>query len=102
MSVFDDYIGKYVILRTIKSGVHAGVLKSFDENTKNAELTDTRRIWYWEGAFTLSTVSQQGITGGNLPAAIPLIAVMDVIEIIPCSEGATTNLREFPVHQIKS
>ena len=44
----------YVIIRTINAGVHAGFLKSH----KNMEVTllDSRRLWLWKGALTLSEI----------------------------------------------
>ena len=51
-------IGKHVIVRTYSAGVHAGILKSRDG--KEAVLTDARRIWYWDGAATLSQLAIDG------------------------------------------
>lgn len=79
----------YVIIRSRDSGVHAGYLKS--RTGDEVTLTDSRRIWYWSGAATLSQLSQEG--PGNpdackFPAAVPSITVLGVCEIIPCSETA--------------
>ena len=53
-------IGKKVIVRTYSAGVHYGTLAAQDG--KQVTLTDARRIWYWEGAFTLSAVAQNGVS----------------------------------------
>lgn len=43
-------IGKYVIVRGDRSGVFAGTLAA--REGREVQLTDCRRIWYWEGAAT--------------------------------------------------
>ena len=67
-------IGKYCIIRTYSAGVHAGILKSRDG--KEVTLTDARRIWYWDGAATLSQLATDGTNAPEnckFPAAIPEI-----------------------------
>lgn len=88
---------KYVIIRSYDSGVHAGVLKSYDPATRHAVLTNTRRLWYWSGAASLSELSQKGVSDPNgckFPAAIPEITVANVIEIIPCSDVARASIEQ--------
>jgi len=92
------YTGKYVLTRSYASGVRVGFLKSYDPETRHAYLTETRRLFYWEGAFTLDTVAMNGIKGGKMPMEIPEIMLSDVLEIIQCSEKAAKNLKNFPVH----
>ena len=45
-SLFNDYIGKYVIVRTRNEGINAGYLKKADET--GCVLQDARRIYYHE------------------------------------------------------
>ncbi len=76
-----EMIGKYVIVRTYSAGVHAGVLKS--KEGKEVVLTDTRRIWYWDGAATLSQLANEGTSKPErckFPAAIPEILLTEAIE----------------------
>lgn len=75
--------GKYVVVRTYSAGVHIGTLLS--QKGSEVTLKDARRIWQWTGAFTLSEVSQKGISGGKVSCAVPIIALTEAIEIIPCS-----------------
>ncbi len=93
------YVGKYVLIRTYASGVHLGYLKEYDPETRHAFLTETRRLFYWEGAFTLHAVAINGIKDGKMPITIPEIMLSDTLEIIKCSEIAEENLKNFPVHQ---
>lgn len=78
--------GDYVVVRTYSAGVHAGYLK--ERNGKEITLTNTRRLWYWKGAATLSQVAGEGITQPDeckFPAAIAEITLTEAIEVIPCT-----------------
>ena len=93
----NDMNGKYVVVRTYSAGVHCGVLHSQDG--KEVRLTDARRIWYWDGAFTLSAVSQTGISHkSKLSISVPEILLLEAVEIIPCSAAATKCLQEIKSH----
>lgn len=91
-------IGKYVVVRTYSAGVHVGVLSAKDG--KEVTLTDSRRIWYWEGAFTLSAIAKSGVSKtSKLSVAVPEIDLTEAIEIIPCSEAAEACLRSLKAHE---
>jgi len=61
----------FVIVRSSQSGCHAGYLKSEDGNTVN--LTNSIRLWYWDGAFTLSQLAEQGVSSPeNCKFAMPV------------------------------
>lgn len=94
------FIGKYVVVRTFSAGVHVGVLKSYDAVTRHAVLTDARRIWKWEGAFTLSELSQDGISGGKITISLPEIMVTQVEEIIPTSEKSENILKTIEPYKV--
>lgn len=87
------FIGKFVIVRTYSAGVHIGEL----ERCQGAEvlLKDTRRIWSWSGAFTLSKIAEDGISSGKLSKIIPYNWLTQAIEIIPASENAEKQLKEW-------
>ena len=91
-------IGKQVIVRTYSAGVHFGMLDSRDG--REVVLTDARRIWYWEGAFTLSAVAMKGVKKtSKLSVSVPQILLTEAIEIIPCSEAAAKILSEIKPHE---
>lgn len=93
------YIGKYVVIRTYSAGVHIGILDEYDANTKSCFLTETRRLYRWDKAFTLSTVADKGIAGDSkLPAEQKEIYLERVIEIILCSKESEKIIREWAVH----
>ena len=88
-SVLEANDENYVVVRTQNAGVHAGFLKS--ENNTEVTLTNTRRLWYWKGAATLSQIAGQGISKPGdckFPASIAEIKLKGVIEIIPCTVTA--------------
>ena len=91
-------IGKYVIVRTYSAGVHAGILKSKDG--KEVTLTNARRIWFWDGASTLSQLSQEGTSKPDkckFPCEVDEIVLTESIEIIPCTDKARKSIASVPV-----
>ncbi len=91
-------IGRYVICRTYSAGVFAGVLKSRDG--KEVVLTDARRIWYWDGAASLSQLAIDGTSEPNnckVPAPVAEVLLTEAIEIIPTTEKAQASIAAVPV-----
>lgn len=95
-------IGKKVLIRSYAAGVFFGTLGSeaFTLAGKVVVLTDSQRIHYWEGAASLSQVSQEGIVTGRVAMTEPLKEIVNVIETTPLSEAAITNLENQPVWKI--
>lgn len=92
VSASHPMVGRYVIVRCSGAGVHAGVLVSQDGN--QAILKDSRRLWFWKAknGIALSGLSQFGLQSGKVDTVIPEIALIGVIEIIPCSEVAKESI----------
>jgi len=85
----------YVVVRTYSAGVHVGELKS--RKGKEVVLVNTRRLWKWCGAFTLSEVAVEGIKDGSKPSvSVPEVVLTEAIEIIKATPVAEKILREFP------
>jgi hypothetical protein len=87
----------YVIVRTYSAGVHAGFLGA--QKGKEVVLKNSRRLWYWEGAASLSELAVRGVSKpGNckFPAVLPEIILTEAIEIIPCSKEAQKIIQEVP------
>lgn len=93
-----NLIGKYVLIRGDRSGVFAGILK--EQLQCEVVLKNARRIWYWEGAATLS---QLAITGPmkplkcKFPMVLKEILVIDAVEVIPCTLRARKAIEKVPV-----
>ena len=87
----------YVIIRTFSAGVHAGYLK--ERNGKEVTLVNSRRLYYWDGAFTLSTVATKGVSkpeNCKFPNEVPEILLLEAIEVIPCTEEARLSIKNVP------
>ena len=80
----------YYIVRCINSGVFfaTGVERTGIE----AVLGWSRMIHYWAGAAALSQVARDGIRSGRVCVPVERRIVLDICEIIPCTEAATENL----------
>ena len=93
-----SYKNRYVIVRGAESGVFAGVLK--EKEGREVELTDCRRLWYWEGAATLSQLAVDGTQRPcdcSFTMSVEGLVILDAIEIIPCSEKAEKSIRSVDV-----
>ena len=91
-------IGKTCIVRTYSAGVFLGTVA--ERNGKEAVLTNARRIWYWDGAASLSQLAMDGTSkpeNCKFPAAVPQVLLTEVIEIIPASEKAINSITAVPV-----
>jgi hypothetical protein len=87
-----------VMVRTYSAGVFYGVLKS--REGKEVVLADARRVWYWDGAATLSQLAMEGTSAPQnckFPCAVDEIILTEVIEIIPMGPGAIKSLDEVPI-----
>lgn len=92
-----NIIGRYCMVRTISAGVFAGTVQSKDG--KEVSLTDARRIWYWDGAASLSQLATSGTSTPErckFPAPVPHVLLTEVIEIIPITEEARDSIASVP------
>lgn len=88
----------YVIIRTYSAGVHAGYLKS--RNGKEVTLLKARRLWYWDGAASLSQLAAEGTkkpTTCKFPCELDSMELTEAIEIIPCTEQARLSIKSVKV-----
>lgn len=89
---------KYCMVRTHSAGVFAGFL--YRHNGKEVVLKDARRIWYWEGAASLSELAVRGTSAPNkckFPVAVPEVTLTETIEIIPITDKAKKSIESVPV-----
>jgi hypothetical protein len=90
--------GKYVIVRGDRSGVFAGTLVS--RKSREVELTGARRIWYWNGAASISELAQRGTSRPQdckFPAPVTRILILDAIEVIPVLPIAKKSIESVAV-----
>lgn len=84
---------KYVIVRTYSAGVFAGTLES--RVGKEAVLSNARRIWYWDGAASLSQLAQEGTSKpGTCKFAVEVdeVTLTEAIEILSVTEAARESI----------
>lgn len=94
------YNGKKCIVRCSRAGVFYAEVASLDPATGMAELRDARRLWYWDGAASLSQLAQEGVKepqNCQFTVTVPLMTVLGVIEVIPCTEEAVASIDGVPV-----
>ena len=89
---------KYILVRTHSAGVFVGNLKSKKGN--EVILTKARRLWYWDGASSLSQLAMEGVTrpeNCKFPCEVNEVTLLNVIEIIPMTEKARKNIAGVPI-----
>jgi hypothetical protein len=94
----DTLVGKYVITRGYRSGVHCGEYGG--DAGGWITLRASRRIWYWSGAASLSELAVYGCRGKDSKIGVELaeirIQTADVSEILVCQPAGESWLREVP------
>ena len=89
---------KYVIVRTYSAGVFAGELES--RNGREVVLRNARRIWYWDGAASLSELAMRGTSKPRqckFPMAVDRVELLEAIEIIDVTAEARQSIEGVPV-----
>lgn len=89
---------KYCIVRGDRSGVFAGTVVS--HNGREVLLKNARRLWYWDGAASISQIAAEGVKRpGNCKFTVSVdeLLILDAIEIIPCTSGAEANIKDVSV-----
>jgi len=81
------------LIRTERAGVFYGEVVS--RNGQEAKLAKVRRLWYWDGAASLSQLAVEGTKkpqNCKFTVVVPEMEVFGVIEIIPCSDEAIKSI----------
>lgn len=89
---------RYVMCRTYSAGVFAGYLA--ERNGKEATLLNARRIWYWDGAASLSQLAMEGTKKPDkckFPCEVQEVLLTEAIEIIPITDKAKESIASVPV-----
>ena len=89
----EKFTGKKVIVRGDRSGVFFGTLE--EKDGREVRLKECRRIWYWSGAASISQLATDGVANPEnckFTVVVDDIAILDAIEIIPCTEKAVANI----------
>ena len=87
----------YVIVRCRNAGVHAGELVA--RKGTEVRLANSRRLWYWDGAASLSEIAVYGASkpqNCKFCVVLPTVDVLDACEIIVCQPAGERMIREQP------
>lgn len=86
------------LIRSDRAGVFFGDIVKTDGQT--VTIKNSRRIWRWEGAASLSELAQRGTSnpkGCKFPIAIDEEIVFGVIEIMSVTPEAAKTIDAVPV-----
>ena len=89
---------EYVIIRTYSAGVFAGYLKS--RIGKEVVLAHARRLWYWDGAASLSQFATDGTNkpeNCKFPCEVDEVTLTEMIEMLPVTEKAHQSIKDVPI-----
>lgn len=100
----DETKNPYVLIRADRAGVFVGNILSRTPAgaTETVVLLNCRRIFYWDGA---ASISQLALTGPSkpknckFPAPVDNHTVLGVIEILPVTEAAKKAIEAVQVWQ---
>lgn len=89
---------KYVIVRTYSAGVFSGELES--RTGQEVVLRNARRIWYWDGAATLSQLAMEGTSkpeNCKFPCEVDKVELLQAIEILDVTKKAEESIKGVKV-----
>lgn len=85
-------LNKRIIARIDRAGVFYGTLDYIDSEI--IRLKDTRRIYFWNGAMSVTDMAAKGITGGKVTIPVTSVEFMTdkVVELNECSNEAVKSI----------
>ena len=89
----ETMMNQKVIVRGDRSGVFFGTLVG--KEGREVTLEKCRRLWYWDGAASISQLATNGTTnpeGCKFTVTVDSIVILDAIEIILCTDEAIRNI----------
>ena len=87
----------YCVVRTHSAGVFAGYLQA--RCGKEVRLLQARRLWYWDGAASLSEMAMRGVSrpeNCKFPCPVAEVILTEAVEIIPCTAKAQESIEDVP------
>lgn len=87
------------IIRTYSAGVFAGKLVERSKNGKRGVIKNARRLWYWDGAASLSELAVKGPSkpqNCKFPCSVKRIEVTGIIEVLDCTDEAAEAIKAVP------
>jgi len=93
---------QYSIVRSYAAGVFAGYINKteYHDGIKECEVLEARRIFYWDGAASLSQLSQDGTSkpkNCKFTMIVPSVVLSNVIEVLPLTAKAKKSIDSVAV-----
>jgi hypothetical protein len=92
---------KKVLIRAKEAGVFYGEL--VERNGSEVKLKNAMRIWYWDGAASMSQLAVDGTKkpeNCKFTVNVDEIEILGVIEIIPCTPAAIESIEGVGVWKV--
>lgn len=98
VSMFDSIVSPQSctprsLVRSKDAGVFFGEIVEIEGTT--VKVRNARRIWYWDGAASLSELAMRGTSkpeNCKFPCAVDEVIIFGVIEIVPCTSQAMKSI----------
>jgi hypothetical protein len=87
-----------VIVRTYSAGVFYGEIVS--RKGQEVVMQNARRLWYWDGAASLSELAQRGTSkpeNCKFPVCVDRVELLQVIEVLSTTVSAQISIEGVPV-----
>ena len=87
-----------VIVRADRAGVFFGEI--IERNGSEVKMKDVRRLWYWDGAASLSQLAVEGVSkpqNCKFTVTVTKMEILGVVEIIPCNQKAVESINSVAV-----
>jgi hypothetical protein len=87
-------MSNYKIVRTHSAGVFSGEIES--KNGQEVIMKNARRLWYWDGAASLSQLAMEGVKrpeNCKFPCEVNRVELTQVIEILDCTDEAEKSIK---------
>jgi hypothetical protein len=91
-------LSDYVIVRTYSAGVFAGYIES--RNGQEVVMRNARRLWYWDGASSLSQLSMEGTTkpeNCKFPCEVDRVELLEAVEILNTSAKSEQSIKSVKI-----